>query len=92
MFWKLLKKTKFISAEDADITTDKQEIDKEEEVEKLDHEEKQARYGTVAWYVRLWKKFYSFCFIWECAVYFCKSVFIIYIQTDIVSHIQHDAR
>lgn len=63
MFWKLLKKTKFISAEDADITTDKQEIDKEEEVEKLDHEEKQARYGTVAWYVRLWKKFYSFCFI-----------------------------
>ncbi|KAI5967052.1 PUT4 [Candida theae] len=62
VFWKLLKRTRFVRAEDADITSGKQEIDDEEEAEDIEYEQKQAQYDGANWYVKLWRSIYSFCF------------------------------
>ena len=62
VFWKVFKKTKFRTPLTADITSGKQRVDDEEEVEEREYAAKQAEYANGTWYVKAWRWVYNLCF------------------------------
>lgn len=63
VFWKVVKRTHFRTPETADITSGKQRIDDEEEVEEKEICEQEYIFNQRAkWYHKAWQKFYAFWF------------------------------